>query len=1051
MKYLLFCNILTINNHLLLPLRKAIYVMKDKKAKQLVVLFFPLLTVSAQSVAQTTIEKQLDEVVVQVAYGSATKSTLTGAVSQIESKDIQKRPVTSVTSALEGAVAGVQVNSSYGQPGSEPSINIRGFGTVNGGNNQPLYIIDGVAFGGNISDLNANDIESISVLKDAASCALYGNRASNGVVLITTKRGRSEKMNFNLKLTQGTYSRGMNDYKLLDAKQFMEASWMSLRNSRMTNTKINEDQATANAYASANLIKDELKLNIFNKADDELFTEDGKLVSDASILPGYTDDLDWYDQVMRRGYRQEYNFSGSQSTRKSDFFFSLGYLDEDGYVKNTGFDRLSGRANINMRPTRWLRTGVNISGTHQNKNSATSTDLAFGNVFYTARFMAPIYPVHLHASDGSYLLDDNGNRQYDTGSYTSADGLPVTTRSQMLGRNLIWENELNRNESVRNTGNAIAYADIMFLNDFTFTVKGDYNLRSDRYTLYYSSSVGEALNVNGRLQKTNYDYKNYTFQQQLKWAHAFGDHTLSLLLGHENYSLDADYTLTRKCNESVTGSTYLSQYATIETANGYHMRYRTESYLGRIRYNYLDRYNVEASFRRDGSSRFAKNKRWGNFGSIGANWVVSKEKFMQSVGWINFLKLRADYGRVGNDDGVGYNAYKTLYSSTFTNGGVPATFLLQMGNDDLQWETGESWGVALEARLFDRWNLSVEYFDKRNKDLLFDVYQALSTGSTTVNSPEEFSSLLTRNIGSISNRGVEISTDVDIFRNKDWRVNFAANATFISNKVLTLPEQNKNGIVSEVYKVEEGKSRFNYYTYTYVGVDQMNGKALYKADLDNYKVMADGNLVAGNADGKDISSSVTCIDGNYYVNAITYAKKEEHGSAMPKVYGSFSPTISYKSLTLSALFTYSLGGKVYDYVYRRLMTSSTSPQNYHADILKSWSSVPEGMTDESPNRIWVDGIPMINSDASANNNAESSRWLTNASYIVLKNLYLSYQLPKQWMNALKIEGAQLSLSCENLFTATKRRGMNPQQNVSGYQYNNYVTPRVITIGLDIKF
>ncbi len=1051
MKYLLFCNILTINNHLLLPLRKAIYVMKDKKAKQLVVLFFPLLTVSAQSVAQTTIEKQLDEVVVQVAYGSATKSSLTGAVSQIESKDIQKRPVTSVTSALEGAVAGVQVNSTYGQPGSEPSINIRGFGTVNGGNNQPLYIIDGVAFGGNISDLNDNDIESISVLKDAASCALYGNRASNGVVLITTKRGRSEKMNFNLKLTQGTYSKGMNEYKLLDAKQFMETSWMSLRNSRMTNTKINEDQATANAYASANLIKDELKLNIFNKADDELFTEDGKFVSDASILSGYTDDLDWYDQAMRRGYRQEYNFSGSQSTRKSDFFFSLGYLDEDGYVKNTGFDRLSGRANINMRPTRWLRTGVNISGTHQNKNSATSSDLAFGNVFYTARFMAPIYPVHLHASDGSYLLDDDGNRQYDTGSYTSADGSPVTTRSQMLGRNLIWENELNRNESVRNTGNAIAYADIMFLNDFTFTVKGDYNLRSDRYTLYYSSSVGEALNVNGRLQKTNYDYKNYTFQQQLKWAHAFGDHTLSLLLGHENYSLDADYALTRKCNESVTGSTYLSQYATIETANGYHMRYRTESYLGRIRYNYLDRYNVEASFRRDGSSRFAKNKRWGNFGSIGANWVVSKEKFMQSVGWVNFLKLRADYGRVGNDDGVGYNAYKTLYSSTFTNGGVPATFLLQMGNDDLQWETGESWGVALEARLFDRWNLSVEYFDKRNKDLLFDVYQALSTGSTTVNSPEEFSSLLTRNIGSISNRGVEISTDVDIFRNKDWRVNFAANATFISNKVLTLPEQNKNGIVSEVYKVEEGKSRFNYYTYTYVGVDQMNGKALYKADLDNYKVMADGALVAGNADGKDISSSVTCIDGNYYVNAITYAKKEEHGSAMPKVYGSFSPTISYKSLTLSALFTYSLGGKVYDYVYRRLMTSSTSPQNYHADILKSWSSVPEGMTEDSPNRIWVDGIPMINSDASANNNAESSRWLTDASYIVLKNLYLSYQLPKQWMNALKIEGAQLSLSCENLFTATKRRGMNPQQNVSGYQYNNYVTPRVITIGLDIKF
>lgn len=1021
---------------------------KENKRKMLV-LFCPLLMASSQAIAQTTMEKQLDEVVVQVAYGSATKSTLTGAVSQIDSKEMDKRPVTSITSALEGTVAGVQVNSTYGQPGSSPSVNIRGYGTVNGGNNQPLYIIDGVAFGGNISDLNSNDIESISVLKDAAACALYGNRASNGVVLITTKRGRNSKMDFNLKLTQGTYSKGMKEYKLLNANQFMEASWMSLRNANMANK--NATVEDANAYASAHLIADELHLNIYNKAADELFTADGKLVSDASILSGYNDDLDWYDQSTRHGYRQEYNFSGNQRTDKADYFFSFGYLDEDGYVKNSSFNRLNGRVNLNLRPTKWLRTGINLSGSHQNADNTVSTDLGYNNVFYTARYIAPIYPVHLHAADGSYLLDEAGNRQYDTGSYTDAEGTPVTTRKQFAGKNMIWENALNKNESVRNTGHAIAYADIMFLNDFTFTLKGDYSLRSDRALAYYNSLVGDGKDANGRLQKTNYDYKNYTFQQQLRWAHTFGDHTLDVLLGHENYDLDVDYALTRKSNEAILGSTYMSQYATIEASNGYRMRYRTESYLGRVRYNYMDRYNVEASFRRDGSSRFAKDSRWGNFGSIGANWVISNEQFMKNVGWVDFLKLRADYGRVGNDDGVGYNAYRTLYSAAYTYGGVPATFLSQIGNADLKWETGESWGVAVDVRLFDRWNLSVEYFDKRNKDLLFDVYYALSSGSTTISSPAEFSSFLTQNTGKIANRGFEITTDVDIFRNKDWKVNFAANATFINNKVLELPAQNKDGLISGVYKVEEGKSRFNFYTYTYAGVDQMNGKALYKADLDNNKVMADGQLVAGNANGKDISSQVTCIGGNYYVNAITYAKKEDHGSAMPKVYGSFRPTVSYKSITLSALFTYSLGGKVYDYVYKSLMTSTTTPHNYHADVMKSWRQAPEGMTEDSPNRIWKDGIPMINSYTSANNNAESSRWLTSASYLVLKNLYLSYDLPKQWVKAVQMEDVKLNLSCENLFTATKRRGMNPQQNVSGYQYNNLVTPRVFTIGLDIKF
>jgi len=1019
-----------------------------------------MLLTGGQALAQSTIttEHEFDDVVIQVAYGSAKKSTLTGSVAQIESTDIDKRPVTSITSALEGNVAGVQINSTFGQPGSSPSIIIRGFGTVNGGNGAPLYIIDGVAFGGNPSDLDANDIESITVLKDAASCALYGNRASNGVVLITTKKGKGEKMHFNLNIKQGSYALGMKDYKTLNANQFMEANWMSLRNARMTSK--GEDAATAGAFANEHLISDELYLSIYENLVSSipgasrtgLFDENGKLLPTITMLPGYADDLDWMDQATRTGYRQEYNLSGSQATEKSDYYFSLGYLDEKGYLKNSGFDRLNGRVNLNFRPNRWIKAGVNLSGSHQNIDYTTGDNtLSLTNVFYTGRFMAPIYPVHLHDASGNYLLDSYGNKQYDTGSYTDADGNNVTTRMQFPGKNTIWENELNKNRTIRNTGEAIAYMDVNFLNDFTFTMKGDLNLRSDKNTTYYNSSVGDGLAANGRLQKREYSYKNYTFQQQLKWAHTFGDHTLSVLLGHENYSLNYDYTYLVKSNEALVGSTNLSNFATMEQEQGYTMRYRTESYLGRVRYNYLDRYNVEASFRKDGSSRFAKGSRWGTFGSIGANWIVSKEAFMQNLSWVNFLKLSADWGQVGNDAGASYNAYKSLFSSALTYQGNPAYIMTQIGNDQLKWETGESWGIGMEARLFNRWNLNVEYFDRKNKDLLFNVYNPLSAGSTNL---KDYSSTITQNLGTIANRGFEISTDVDIFRNKDWKVNLSANATFIKNKVTKLPEQNKDGIIDGEYKIEEGKSRFEFYTYTYAGVDQMTGKALYKADLENYKVLGgeDGKqVIAGNPDGTDISKEVVCINGNYYVNAITHALKEYHGSAMPTVYGSFCPTVSYKSITFSALFTYSLGGKVYDDIYRQLMTTTTTPHNYHEDIMKSWNGVPEGMTEDSPNRIWANGVPQINSDQSNDNNAISSRWLTSANYLVLKNLYLSYDLPKEWTRAIYMEGIRVNLSCENVFTSTKRRGMNPQQSINGYQYNYLMTPRVFTIGIDVKF
>lgn len=1020
-----------------------------KKGATLVVTYIGMQTKTVKAgenmkIYMTSDSKSLDEVVVQVAYGAAKKSTLTGAVTQVDSKQIEVRPVSSVTSALEGTTSGVQINSTYGQPGEEPSIRIRGFGTVNG-SATPLYVLDGVPFGGNISDLNSNDIESITVLKDAASCALYGNRASNGVILITTKRGKGEKMAFNLKVNQGTYSRGIKEYKVLNAKEFMETSWLNLRNSRIS---AGDDQATANAYASKNLINDELYLNIYNKADDQLFDANGKLVSDAQILDGYADDLDWYDNAIRDGYRQEYNFSGSQASAKSDYYFSVGYLNEKGYVTNSDFDRLTGRAAMNFRPKKWLNTGFTISGSHQKSNITNGNSTAsYTNAFMFCRDIAPIYPVHLHNADGSYQLDSFGNKQYDSGSYTDENGNPVLTRNQYQDRHVIWENELNENKSFRNTIQSSAYMDLKFLNDFTFTVKGELNVRNNENRTYNSALIGDGKGNNGRTSRSIYRYKNYTFQQQLNWNHTFGNHTVGVLLGHENYSYFYDYTYIYKTNQTFAGQDNLDNFTNLTNGSGYSNRYRTESYLGRVRYDYQEKYNVEASFRRDGSSRFAKESRWGNFGSIGASWVVTKEDFMKPITWVNNLKLRADYGLVGNDAGAGYYSYMALYASK-QNHNKGAYYLSQLANTKLKWETGASFGIGVDARLFNRWNISAEYFDKRNKDLLFDVYLPLSAGATSSSSAE---ATITENMGTISNRGFEINTDVDIFKNKDWTVNLSANASFIKNKIVELPEQDKDGIISGIYKIAEGKSRYEFFTYTYVGVDQMTGNSLYKANLENYHVTtADGQTV-GNADGNDISKYVTQIGNEYYVNNTSYALKEYHGSAIPKVYGSFAPSVRYKDLSLSLMFTYSIGGKVYDAVYSSLMSTGTTPSNYHKDILKSWSEIPSGMTEDSQDRIWYGGIPQINSSMTSTNNATSSRWLTDASYLVLKNINMSYSLPKAWVNALTLESIRLNLSCENAFTCTKRRGMNPQQSFNGYQYNYLVTPRVFTIGVDVKF
>ena len=966
--------------------------------------------------------QNLDEIVV-VAYGTAKKQSITGAVSSIDAKEIDKRIATSVTGALEGAAPGVQVNNTYGEPGAEPTIRIRGIGSING-SNTPLYVVDGVIYSGNISDLNSNDIQSISVLKDAASSALYGNRAAAGVVIITTKAGRStSNSSISLKVNHGFYGRGLKEYDRLGVKDWMETSWDAMKHYAMTGS-LGLGEAEAAQYATEHLATDVIQNNIFNADPTQLFDANGNLT--ASVKPGYTD-LDWEDNVERTGNRQEYNLDGNYTSDKVSVYSSIGYLKENGYIVGSDFERYTGRVNTTFTPNKWITSGLNVNASiskrHFNDNANGSY---YANPFYVARYMAPVYPYYMHNDDGSILYDEFNQPVYDT------------TSPYLDNRNITYEIRKDKDESRRNVIDATAFATINLPYDFSLTVKGNMSRRTNNRTRYNNPEIGDGATNNGRLSAYNYEYNNYTMQELLNWGHDYGLHHVDVLLGHENFHYESKVNYGMNTNMAVDDLFVMSNFLTNSYFAGYDNEYATESYLSRVRYNFDQKYFFDASWRRDGSSRFHKDNRWGNFFSLGASWNAKKENFLKDVKWIDQSRLRVSYGEVGNDAGVSYYAYQALYYID-KNGGNPALMKQSLAANEIKWETTQTFDIALEGRLFDRLNYSIGYFDKRSKDLLFAVRLPLSAGSYPYNE-DDYNMTIYKNIGTISNRGWEIAFDYDIFKGKKFSWNVGIDATFLSNKIIKLPDG--NNILSGLHNYTEGRSLYDFYTYHFVGVDQMTGNSLYTLDPEKEEAAAAaGELVE--------------INGVKYTNDTAYGLRDFHDTALPTVYGSFHTNLSWNGLSASFLFTYSLGGKTYDGSYQSLMSTNamSSGSAIHKDALKAWNGVPEGMTETSANRIDPNGIPAMNYDRSSKNNATSDRWLTNASYLVCKNISLSYSLPKSILNAwnVGINGITLNAGVENLFTITARKGMNPQYSFLGGSDDTYVTSRVFNFGMTLNF
>ncbi|RZK25373.1 MAG: SusC/RagA family TonB-linked outer membrane protein, partial [Flavobacterium sp.] len=835
--------------------------------------------------------KQLEEVV--VAFGTTTRNELTNSVTKISAKDIEQRPISNLNSALVGASPGVQTTAGSGQPGEGPEIRVRGFGSVTG-DNAPLYVLDGAPYEGEISNINPEDIDNISILKDASATSLYGARAANGVVLISTKKGNSTgKTSITAKFTQAFSERGLPNYETLDAYQYFPIVWEVLRNGGAT--------PGTPALATQNL-KSFVGWNPFNVADDEIVLENGQLNPRARLL--YPDDVRFRDELQRIGMRTDMSVSLSGGSAKTDHYVSLNYLDENGYVVGSDFKRFSGRLRVNATPREWLKFGLNLFGTFTKSEQANQASGINENPFYTDLILAPIYPVFKHDPvTGAYLLDANGNKIYDAGDY----------RPLFTGRNVVYETLYNINQIKRNSLNGVSNVEAKFWKDFKFTSSLSFTIGNYRNNVYDNSVMGDAVGV-GRTTRTNTLTSFLNFNQILNWTKTINRHKLTVLAGHESYLNYYDYLSGSRRSEGIAGLPVLDNMTTTTALGSYDRDYKTEGYFSKLDYSYRSKYLFSASFRRDGTSRFAPESRWGNFWSVSGAYNIDREPFFK-VKWIDQLKFRASYGEVGNDRTNSYFTYQRLYNLGFNNGSEPGAVYWQAGNRDLVWEANKNADVAIEFSLLkNRFSGTVEAFNRQSSNLLFAVTLPLTSGLLTYND----------NFGSMRNRGIEVQLNGVPIKSKRFRWNIDLNWSTIENKILSLPPSYE-GRISGTKKYEAGKSLYEFWLRDWVAVNPETGNNLYTPKEDILP-----------------TASRETYNGQSYATSISDAAYQYVGSAIPDFFGSINNTFTYKSWSLQALLIYQVGGYTFDNDYRSIMFrggTSTNGRAMHVDMLKRWQNV----------------------------------------------------------------------------------------------------------------
>ncbi|WP_439181896.1 SusC/RagA family TonB-linked outer membrane protein [Carboxylicivirga taeanensis] len=973
--------------------------------------------------------EMLSEAVV-VAYGTAKKSTLTGSVGVVDESRIQKAQVSNVTNALEGTSSGVQVITPSGQPGSGADIRIRGVGSITG-SSTPLYVVDGVPFDGNLSSIEPSDIKSMSILKDAASASIYGSRAANGVVVITTYQGlKNSAPEVNVRSTAGVSSRAVTPVERVSTNTWMELMWEAFRNSNLDDG----DDANIAAEKASRALISSIGINPYGESVTEPVGHDGKLKP--GLKPLWNDN--WDEAIIGKGERYQTSVNIKGGTDKTQYYFSLARLDEKGIMLGSAFERTSARLNLTNQTKKWLKLHMNVSYAYSEQDFNDSQDSNVGNGATYGLNMPGFYPIYKRdLNTGSYLLDDAGNKQYDWGTYRT---------SSFATGNLIDElNNYTIDKRKRDLVSLRGYAEVDFAkmsNSLSFlkglTFKTSYNTdvnigNSQSYSPSFTAVSSGENDVTQDLQNTSASrstsvVRSYTFNNLLTYQKKIAEkHSLNALLGYELYEYQSSYNGGSKMNfpiPNVNEPTFGSQ---ISNFDGYSDLYRLQSWLGRAEYSFNEKYNTSLSLRRDGSSRFHPDNQWGTFWSAGVAWNIHKESFFEVLAnTVDFLKLRASRGSSGNQNIGTYYAYQDLYDAGRV-GDAPSLALSRLGNKDLKWEANISSNIGIDYGLFNsRLRGSFEWFQRRSNDLIYSLPLPNSSG---------FASILA-NVGEMKNTGFEMDIKGVLINRDKIRWELGANATTFKNKISEFPLEE---VISGTKRLKEGEDIYAFYIREWAGMSKV-GQQLYDR--------IDGAIQPTAAVSRGGDPTWYLIDEatgeKYATSNYNEADRIDAGSALPDLYGGINTDITIHNFEISALMSYRIGGQLYtggSYT-SWFGTGSSNARPWAKDMVDRWT--PDNQDSD---------LPRLQRNAPQNGwGSTSTRHLYDGSYARLKNLAITYHVPKKIISKLNISKLNVFIQGENLLTFYGVDGVDPElgglNGVTGY---NYPVAKVFSGGINLTF
>lgn len=939
----------------------------------------------------------LDETIV-VAYGVQKKSSFVGSAAQVSGEKLERMQTTNISKSLEGAVAGLQTSSSSGTPGSSADIIIRGLGSVSA-SKSPLLVVDGVPYEGSLNSISSNDIESLTVLKDAAANSMYGARGSNGVIIITTKRGTSDRVRVTFDAKVGVNSRGVPAYDIItDPAEYYEMTWESIRNSVYYGGQMSLGQA--NAYASGALIDKYLKYNVYKGIDNAEVVDMNGRINPYAYDRKWTDD--WNKDIFRNGVRQEYTVTASGGSEKTQAYMSISYLNDKGYVPNSGFSRIAVRGKVDQAIGKYIKVGLNIaySNTDQKMYSSSESQGQYSNLFMFGQNIAPIYPIFKYDIDsGARLYGDTGETLYDWG-----ESRPYGQLSNPYGQLMT-----SKNQKISDNISSRGYIDIQILKDLKVTANVAYDTFINKADAYTTPVGGDAATVNGRGTQQMTRYSALNTNQLISYTPTFGDHSLSVLLGHEIKS-DTSYGLSGQMTNFVDpDNSDFSNAVVYQNLSSSTSGYFLQGFFGRAEYSYANKYFVSASYRVDGSSRFAPDKRWGDFWSAGVSWNAKQENFLKGVHEVNYLKLKASYGTQGNDNLGVTKVYEDLYSINRVEGeaSIVKTF---RAAPDVTWEKSQNFNVGIESRFFDRLSVNADFFIKSIKDMIYYRPLAPSQGDPATQLVNDMD---------MKNTGIEFEISADLIKTENVLWNLSINGTHYKNMITKLPsDKPQDGYSTGTYWRSVGGSLYDFYMLEWAGVNPENGLPQY----NKYDKSGTGGKLIG------------------VVNNGTDATQRAVGkSAIPDIYGGVSTSLNLYGFDISAAFAYQIGGWTYDSNYSALMGSGKAGTNWHRDMFDRW-------TPQNPHS----DIPRLD-DGDLEATQSSTRFLTKSSYISLRNVTIGYTFPKRITDRIAMQNLRIFLTGDNLWYLSKRKGLDVRQSFSGATGFTYSALRTISAGLSFTF